>query len=206
VIGAVGVAVGAAGLAERHMRLSPYLVVTIVLGLIVAPLPTCALAFMLWSVARFRRASAARRADRAAEDAALEAGELIVLALAGGSSVAAAVRLADRHCAVEIAPALRSLGESMSRRGVVPALAADSGPMHAVSSVLVTATASGAPVVPALEAHLAQERHRRHTRSVEAARRLPIRLLLPLTLLVLPGFVLITVGPAVIESLARLSP
>jgi len=35
---------------------------------------------------------------------------------------------------------------------------------------------------------------------------LPVRLLLPLTLLVLPGFVVMTVGPTVIESLARLNP
>jgi hypothetical protein len=39
---------------------------------------------------------------------------------------------------------------------------------------------------------------------MERARRLPVRLLLPLALLILPGFVLLAVGPAVLQGLARL--
>ena len=90
-------------------------------------------------------------------------------------------------------------------RGIGPALAADSSALAEVSNVLLVATVSGAPALPALEAHSRQEHHRRHTAAVERARRLPIRLLIPLTLLVLPGFVLITVGPTVADSLARLT-
>jgi hypothetical protein len=131
---------------------------------------------------------------------------LLALGLAGGLSVAAAHRVALAHAPVEVVPALEDLLAAMGLLGVAPALASDDGPLSSGSLVLLGATNSGAPALPALEAHIRQERHRRHTEAVEASRRLPIRLLLPLTLLVLPGFVLITVGPTVIDSLARLGP
>ncbi len=74
-----------------------------------------------------------------------------------------------------------------------------------MSHALAAASASGAPALPALQAHLDAATHRRHHAEIEAVRRLPIRLLVPLTLLVLPGFVLMTVAPVVVDSLARLN-
>jgi hypothetical protein len=174
--------------------------------LLFAPLPTAAAAFLGWAVMRFRRASAASRDGRALEVAALEVGELVGLGLAGGLSTAGAHAAALDFCADRIRDPVRDLVATMRRRGVVTALTTVRGPLAGGAAVLASATASGAPVLPALDAHLRQEHHRRHMERVEAARRLPIRLLLPLTLLVLPGFVLITVGPAVIDSLARISP
>ena len=45
-----------------------------------------------------------------------------------------------------------------------------------------------------------------HAERITVARRLPVRLLLPLALLILPGFVVLAVGPAVLQALARLAP
>lgn len=205
-IGSVAIAVGTGAAVGRRHAVDPAIVAGLTLAASMAPLASCAVGFLWWAVVRFRSAAARSRADAGAAEGILEAAELIGLGLAGGLSVPASVRLALDHGPSTVAPHLGRLIGEIDRRGVVPALARDRGPTAAVSSVLVTATASGAPVLPALEAHLRQEHHRRHTASVEAARRLPIRLLVPLTLLVLPGFVLITVGPAVVDSLARLSP
>lgn len=205
-IGSVAVSLGVAAVLGQRIRLASSVVVAVGILVLLAPIPTAATGFLGWAVMRFMRAVAATRDDRAVEQAALEVAELVGLGLAGGLSVAAAHRVALEHCPDGVQPALRGLIRSMDQNGVVPALAADRGPTAAASGVLVTATASGAPVLPALEAHIRQEHHRRHTEAVEEARRLPIRLLIPLTLLVLPGFVLIVVGPTVIDSLARLSP
>jgi len=181
------------------------LVTALVLGLLLAPLLAGAAVFLVWAGTRFVRARAQKRRGDAAVEAALEVAELIGLGLAGGLSVPGAHRLALEHCPDAGEKPLRDLVDSIERVGAVPALGMDRGVLAGTSRVLVTATASGAPVLPALEAYLQQQHHRRHTAAVEAARRLPIRLLIPLTLLVLPGFVLITVGPAVIDSLARLN-
>lgn len=204
--------IGTAGLAlavarsSRRVGLEPVIAAAGVVLLIEAPAQSLALGFFTWAVVRFRRAAARARAERDREAAAIEAGELVALGLAGGFSVAAAHRAALDHCDESIRPDLALLCWRMARDGVVAGLDADTGPMAPGSAALVTATASGAPVLPALEAHLRQVHHARHMAAVEAMRRLPIRLLIPLTLLVLPGFVLVTVGPAVIDSLARLGP
>jgi pilus assembly protein TadC len=92
----------------------------------------------------------------------------------------------------------------MSEGGAAAALATHDGPLSGVSRALATAASSGAPAIATLQAYLDVESHRRHAAAVEAARKLPVRMLVPLTLLVLPGFVLVTVAPLVIDSLARL--
>jgi len=66
------------------------------------------------------------------------------------------------------------------------------------------AVRTGAPLGPAIEALADELRHEDHARRTAAARRLPVRLLIPLALLILPGFVLALVGPALVTSLARL--
>lgn len=203
-IGPVALSLGGA-VALRH-RVDPVLVTPIGVAGLTLPLPTAAGLFLWWAVARFRRSARLAATRRAEAAGALEAAELLGLGLTGGLSVAAAHRLALDHAPHAVAPALRSLVSRMSEQGITAALDADSGPLAGSSAVLAAASASGAPVIPALHAHVVQEHHRRHTEAVERARRLPIRLLIPLTLLVLPGFVLITVGPTVADSLARLAP
>lgn len=177
-----------------------------VAGALVAPLWAAAAGFLAFSIGRFRRAARRDRAFRARHEACFEASELVALGLAGGLSVAAAHQVALEHAAVEAVGPLEQLVGSIRSSGTRAALAGDAGPMMAASRVLAAAAVSGAPALPALEGHLEAEAHRRHAERVEAARRLPVRLLLPLTLLVLPGFVLLTVGPTVVGSLARLSP
>jgi len=177
-----------------------------VAAVLVAPVPTVAVAFLVFTISRFQSAARASRAVGAEREACFEASELIALGLAGGLSVAAAHQVALTYVAPEARVALGRLVRSMKDRGTRAALIADDGPMSAASQVLATAAVSGAPALPALEGHLEVEAHRRHSERAEAARKLPVRLLLPLTLLVLPGFVLLTVGPTVVGSLTRLNP
>jgi pilus assembly protein TadC len=63
----------------------------------------------------------------------------------------------------------------------------------------------GSPLLPALERVAIEARARRRRRAEEAARRLPVTLLLPLVLTTFPAFVLLTVVPLLAGSLGSLS-
>lgn len=66
------------------------------------------------------------------------------------------------------------------------------------------AAETGAPLLPALDGLIAEMRAVESQRRLERTRKLPVKLLFPLALLVLPGFLLLTVAPVVAGSLQRL--
>ena len=78
------------------------------------------------------------------------------------------------------------------------------GSQEGLRKRLGEAAASGAPLEPAIRAYIDGERRHRHTGAIERARRLPVRLMIPMTLLVLPGFVVMVYGPAVVALVADL--
>lgn len=90
------------------------------------------------------------------------------------------------------------------RTGIEIALSRATGRAARLYRISDRAVRTGAPLGPSIEALAEELRHDDHARRTAAARRLPVRLLLPLALLILPGFVLALVGPALVTSLARL--
>jgi Type II secretion system (T2SS), protein F len=81
------------------------------------------------------------------------------------------------------------------------ALAVDLGPsVRPLSTTLVVAASSGAPLGPPLQRLADAERRRLRRRTEERVRRLPVLLLGPLVGLVLPAFVLLTVVPVAITT------
>ena len=81
------------------------------------------------------------------------------------------------------------------RLGGSAALSSASGPLAPLLHRLGEAAASGSAPEPAIRGFIEAERRLRHTVLVERARRLPVRMMVPMTLLVLPGFVLMVYGP-----------
>jgi hypothetical protein len=138
-----------------------------------------------------------------AGDAVLLA-DLMVLGLGAGLTVEGALREAAPDLPPAMAAEVRLLLRETRRRGVGAALAAAAGSGERLYRITGRAVASGAAVGQAVEALARELRHAEHTRALAEARRLPVRMLLPLALLILPGFVLLVVGPALIGSLARL--
>jgi Flp pilus assembly protein TadB len=128
----------------------------------------------------------------------------VALALRAGLTLEGALRSA----AGELGPGLRGeLGavlRSAHRHGLGRALEVQIGAGRRLYRVGARAVRTGAPLVAAVESLADEVRHEEHARRLAAAKRLPVRLLLPLALLILPGFVLLTVGPALAGSLARL--
>jgi hypothetical protein len=141
--------------------------------------------------------------------ASLEAVELLGFALAGGSTIRVAI--------AEVVPWCRGSAESMLREVVErttsgaaltealrAAAVGRSRPLRRLSGVL-HAAACGAPVLAPIE-QLATELRAARRRELEArARRVPVRLLLPLVGGVLPAFCLVAVVPLVATSLVGLT-
>lgn len=80
-------------------------------------------------------------------------------------------------------------------------LARASGRLGPLARHLASATAAGAPIVDTLATHAASVRERDRRRSLRKARLLPVQLVIPLTLLLLPGFAALVLGPPILEQL-----
>lgn len=175
-------------------------------AVVVEPIFGAAVGAVTVAAGRWRRAAATTRQRRLADaDVALFA-DLVILGVGAGLSLRSSVEEAARHVVDELAGEAEALVRAMDRNGVAAALATVDGRLEGFGRVAAAAAISGAPVGAAVGAFASTLRHAEHSAAVERARRLPVRMLLPLALLILPGFVVLAVGPAVIQSLARLGP
>ena len=146
----------------------------------------------IWAVTRHRS-----RSSEPGDDEAVLA-ELTSLGLSAGLTFSAAANAA--------ATAVPGEASSRFRRvlriggGTDGNTADDDGLMTVVRRALTT----GAPLQPAVSGYATTLRNEERSRELNAARRLPVKLLFPLALLILPGFLILTIGPAVLGSLERL--
>ncbi len=156
-------------------------------------------------VARLRHRLRSRRiaGETAETDVGLLA-DLVALGLRAGLSLRQAFDRAAPELAPELGAEVRNVVAATDERGTSAALAESTGRAERLYRIAARAAATGAPLADAVEAFAAERRHADHARAVEAARRLPVRMLLPLALLILPGFVILAVGPALLEALERL--
>jgi hypothetical protein len=203
---AVAVSIVAGWIATRRGTSRPEVVGAVGWGVIAAPLPTAAVMSVVMALRRWRRAAAATRVRRDADGETVLLADLVALGVASGKTVRGALEAARSHLQPMLAVEVEELLGEMNRVGTAPALIAAGGRLTDFGRVVAAAVTSGAPVVVAITAHADRLRHARHAERVATARRLPVRLLLPLALLILPGFVVLAVGPAVLQALARLAP
>ncbi|MEN8234066.1 MAG: hypothetical protein ABFR89_04010 [Actinomycetota bacterium] len=137
------------------------------------------------------------RRERSASDEALVA-EVVALGLSAGLSFPAAA-----GAAADAVP-----GETSS--GLMRSIRQRNDPSHAsyeetgLYVVARRALSTGAPLLPAVSGYASVLRSDERAHQLAAIRRLPVKLLFPLALLILPGFLILTVAPAVLGSLDRL--
>jgi hypothetical protein len=118
----------------------------------------------------------------------------------------AALTLAVGEVGQLVAGELTATLRTARREGMSSALAANTAPlMRPLFGRIALAQASGAPMHEAVSAYLADGRAARRGKALEQVRRLPVALMVPLGLLILPGFVVLFVGPIVLNSLVDLS-
>lgn len=191
-------------LAVRRGWRQPWLAA--VTGALFVHSPMAGIAMAAVFVARVRWLQArqvAAQAKQADGDVALLA-DLLGLGLTAGLSLRAALDIAEPHVAAPLQGDLVAMRMRIDRAGLSAGLSGTRGRLEDLARVAAGAAVSGAPLAPAIAAFSKARRHADHATRMERARRLPVRLLLPLALLILPGFVLLAVGPAVLQGLARL--
>ncbi len=151
-----------------------------------------------------RRRLAARRAagEGATADVAVLA-EMVGLGLSAGLSLTQALMAARPHVHPDLEREVDGVLRRAARGGLGHALAAANGYGRGLYVVTARAVVTGAPLAAAVDSFVREAVAEQRSARLEAARRLPVRLMLPLALLILPGFVLLTVGPTVLTALER---
>lgn len=158
---------------------------------------------VLAAAALWTGATLPRRRSMEPVDASL-AGRLVLLGLRAGLSAHGALAEASRLAPPATAKAIRSAAHLAAVDGF-DAAADRVDDLRSILRVIARAVDVGAPVTADLAAHLADVAREDHQRRLARAKSLPVRLAIPLTLLVLPGVVLLTVGPSLLGSLADLA-
>ena len=176
-------------------------------GALVLRYPWLAIGLALPDVAgRYRKASSRRREKSRAEFDPLIVARVIQVGLAGGLPLTAALNLAVGEVGQLVAGELTATLRIARREGMSSAMATTNASyLRPLFSRIALARASGAPMHEAVSAYLTDGRAARRGKALEKVRRLPVALMVPLGLLILPGFVVLFVGPIVLNSLLDLS-
>lgn len=169
--------------------------------------PVLAVLVLVSSVASraIRRRRERRRRARLVDDELPLLGDLVALGLTGGASFAGAMAAAARHLRSPLAVEVREMLRRSHRNGSAMVLEGGSGAAGRLYRLAGRALVTGAPLAAAVEAFSDELREERRARRLAEARRLPVLLMFPLALLMLPGFVLLTVAPAVVGALERVA-
>ena len=164
--------------------------------------PWLAVGILLWAAGALRGFRRRRRqaVQRQRDDTVLAARSLLV-ALTGGLSLPAGLEVAAAEVASPVGDELQRLLRLARGQGLAAALTRAEGThTRPLLSRLARAQMSGAPMAGAVAAYLAELQAERRGEALDRVRRLPVTLMLPLGLLILPGFVVLFVGPIVFTS------
>lgn len=141
--------------------------------------------------------------ERLREDAALLA-DLTGLALTGGLGIQPALEIAAGSVGGPLADEVDALLRQARVDGLAAAMTGAGGAAGQLYRVIGRAVNTGSALVDQvtrvadeLHADLGAER-------LQKARRIPVAMLFPLTLLILPGFLLLTIAPALLDAIAHL--
>jgi tight adherence protein C len=180
------------------------------LGLLAVAPPLAAVP-VVWSVTAPVVAARRRRAatDARLHDQLPDVVDLLALTAGAGLPVGAALEALGDRPGGPLGAALARAGAHVRHGGSTAealALLSAAGPgARPLVDALAQHDRYGSPLLPALERVAIEARARRRRRAEEAARRLPVTLLLPLVLTTFPAFVLLTVIPLLAGSLGSLS-
>jgi tight adherence protein C len=176
---------------------------------LIAPwaVPTLVAAWWTWEVLRRRRADADRAA--AVIDEVPDVVDLLRLATGSGLALPLAVPVVARHGSGPVRAALQAASAAAGGgRPLAEALVECLGPVGSGPARLGHALAGhlryGSPLDPALARLGIEVRAERRRHAEVLARKVPVRLLLPLVVCVLPAFGLLTVVPLLAGSLQGL--
>ncbi|MCY4271712.1 MAG: type II secretion system F family protein [bacterium] len=181
-----------------------------VVAVIVHPALGVAAGLLLWITPHRRRARLHRRKQAEIIDELPEAVDLLRLAVSSGLNVHLAVAAVGERL---VGPVGEGLSEAVGRTqagirlgdALEPLPESVGEPLRPLVRVLIDADRYGTELESPLAQLAADSRLWRRRRAEEQARRLPVRLLLPLVTCILPAFILLTLAPVLAETLTVLS-
>lgn len=157
-----------------------------------------------WPLMRLRKRSLAARREAAKQGRDVAAlAELTAIALTGGLGIRRSLEVAGETVGGPVGGEVAAVLNRMRIEGSA-ALAAVDGIASPLYRTLARAASSGAPPVESMSRLAEHLRSEQAAAREQAVRRLPVVMLFPLTLLILPGFVLLTVAPALLDAFGRL--
>lgn len=130
---------------------------------------------------------------------------LLRIGLSGGLPPVSALEAAAAELLGDERAELERIVRTVRIDGATAGLLSAGGPLAGMLRRLAAAHAAGAPMAETLAVHAAEARVRERARLLQRSRTLPVRLVVPLTLLLLPGFVALVPGPSVVEQIRSLS-
>ena len=156
-----------------------------------------------WILGAWRRRRAPRNA--AVDGDVDQLAALVLIALSASHTLAGALDAAP----AEVGGFVGSEAADLLRRsrlvGLSRALAETEGALSPFTLQLARAQVTGAPMVGAIGAFLDTRRAAMRSGLMESARTLPVRLIVPVALFLLPGFVVLVMGPFVADQVADLT-
>lgn len=200
----------------RGHALLAIMLLTAVGAILALASPMGAVAFPLLVVVGLRipamRAARHERANRRALEA--QAPELVELLLATTRAGAGVGSALDRAAGLMLGPLGEELARAAGRVGLGEpwSVALDdlasktaSPSLQRLGATLARSGRLGTPVAAALKGLADDLRSVRRARAEESARRAPVKMLFPLVFLILPAFLLLTVGPVFLATVRSLS-
>lgn len=159
-----------------------------------------AVAILLWHARNLR---SRRRQKAAAEQEVVLLGHLVTMGVRAGLAPAESLARARSVLTSGLIQEVDRVLRRATLIGPGPALAEATGYGAPLYRLMSRAVQTGAPLAEAVEAATSEMTRDRVAQRLEEARRLPVRLMVPLALGILPGFVLMVLGPVVNEAIAQ---
>ena len=167
------------------------------------PLAGAGLGLVWYSLRRRQALRSERLARRRAEEELELLTHSMLIGLSGGLSPAGALALARESLSSSLGHEVDKVLRHAVKGGLTPSLMNATGTGGRLFRQIGAAHLSGSPLEFALTALATEYREAARSSAIEKARRLPVRMVLPLTLLMLPGLLILMIGPLVLPSLAR---
>jgi hypothetical protein len=157
-----------------------------------------ALAAMLARVRRARHGVVRNLADLASLC------DLTTIGLTGGLGVRPALEMAVAELKGDLAAELDSLLRKGRVDGIAAVMTTADGVGRRFYRIVGRAAATGSSLLDSVSRLAHDLRAETAAAELEAVRRLPVTMLFPLTMLILPGFLLLAVAPGILDAIGRL--
>lgn len=144
------------------------------------------------------RPTRARRRASSTESTIAELTRLLSIAAAAGLPLGSALETVVDELEGQMATTVRDLLRAARTNGLTAALLGAAA-LGTLAPALARAHSSGSPLGQTLDAHLQAHASERVARALETARTAPVRVMVPLALLLLPGFTALVVGPTLLD-------